>query len=115
LQTFPSTENIFLRWRRLPVGHRQGDARQRHIERRHPALDQRDDKELGVPYTDLPRNNYYDKTLTVTYTLAVSQNGQLVVTQTNSLADACLLRNHDRCFFNTSCRRAMASTSHTWS
>ena len=52
-----------------------------------------DHHEVGVPYTDLAGNNYYDKTLTVTYTLGVSQNGQLVVTQTNSLADNSALWN----------------------
>ena len=44
--------------------------------------------ELGVSYIDLPTANYYDKTLTVIYTLGVGQNGNLTVTQTNSLVDA---------------------------
>ena len=43
--------------------------------------------ELGINYNDLAGANYYDKTLTVIYTLGVGQNGNLVVTQTNSIAD----------------------------
>ena len=43
--------------------------------------------ELGINYNDLPGNNYYDKTLTVTYELGVGQEGNLAVTQTNSVAD----------------------------
>jgi hypothetical protein len=40
-----------------------------------------------VNYTDLGGANYYDKTLTVLYTLGVGQNGDLQVTQTNSVTD----------------------------
>jgi hypothetical protein len=43
--------------------------------------------ELGVHYTELAGANYYDKTLTVLYTLGVDQNGALQVTQTSSVAD----------------------------
>jgi len=44
-------------------------------------------REVFVNYTDLAGANYYDKTLTVLYTLGVDQNGALQVTQTNSVAD----------------------------
>jgi hypothetical protein len=44
-------------------------------------------REVFVNYTDLSGANYYDKTLTVLYTLGVDQNGALQVTQTNSVAD----------------------------
>ncbi len=38
-------------------------------------------------YTDLDGANYYDKTLTVLYTLAANQNGELQVVQTHSVTD----------------------------
>jgi hypothetical protein len=44
-------------------------------------------REVFVNYTDLAGANYYDKTLTVLYTLGVDQNGALQVTQTNNVAD----------------------------
>jgi hypothetical protein len=40
-----------------------------------------------VNYTDLDGKNYYDKTLTVLYTLGVHQDGALQVTETHNLAD----------------------------
>lgn len=43
--------------------------------------------EMGVPYTDLPLNWYYNKTLTTVYTLGVDQNGQLAVTETTNTVD----------------------------
>ncbi|MGC2087570.1 MAG: hypothetical protein WA702_29880 [Bradyrhizobium sp.] len=43
--------------------------------------------EVGVGYTDLPGRNYYDKTLTVLYTLGVDQNGALQVTETHGTQD----------------------------
>lgn len=43
--------------------------------------------ELGIDYNDLPGANYYDKTQTVLYELAVGQSGNLAVTQTNNLVD----------------------------
>jgi hypothetical protein len=44
-------------------------------------------REVFVNYTDLEGANYYDKTLTVTYTLGVDQNGALQVTEVHSVAD----------------------------
>lgn len=44
-------------------------------------------RELFVNYTDLAGANYYNKTLTVLYTLGVDQNGALQVTQANSVVD----------------------------
>jgi len=44
-------------------------------------------REVFVNYTDLGGANYYDKTLTVVYTLGVDQNGALQVTQANNVAD----------------------------
>lgn len=44
-------------------------------------------REVFVNYTDLAGANYYDKTLTVLYTLGVDQNGALQVTQTSNVAD----------------------------
>jgi hypothetical protein len=44
-------------------------------------------REVFVNYHDLSGKNYYDKTLTVLYTLGVDQNGALQVTQTHSTAD----------------------------
>ena len=44
-------------------------------------------REVFVNYTDLPGKDYYDKTLTVIYTLGVDQNGALQVTETHSVAD----------------------------
>ncbi|KQY29973.1 hypothetical protein ASD38_11730 [Caulobacter sp. Root487D2Y] len=44
-------------------------------------------REVFVNYTDLSGKSYYDKTLTVLYTLGVEQNGALQVTQTNSVAN----------------------------
>lgn len=43
--------------------------------------------ELFVEYTDLAGANYYDKTLTVMYTLGVDQDGDLQVTQTSNVQD----------------------------
>ena len=43
--------------------------------------------ELGINYNDLPLNSYYNKTLTVVYTLGVDQNGHLAVTQTSTIDD----------------------------
>jgi hypothetical protein len=43
--------------------------------------------EIFVWYTDLDGQNYYNKTLTVVFTLGVDQNGKLQVTQTNNLVD----------------------------
>jgi hypothetical protein len=43
--------------------------------------------ELGIEYTDLAGANYYDKTLTVLYTLGVDQNGALQVTHAINVAD----------------------------
>lgn len=45
-------------------------------------------REVFVNYTDLDGANYYDKTLTVTYTLGVDQSGALQVSQTNSVVDS---------------------------
>ncbi len=44
-------------------------------------------REVFVNYTDLDGKNYYDKTLTVLYTLGVDQKGALQVTQMHDLAD----------------------------
>jgi hypothetical protein len=44
--------------------------------------------ELLVNYEDLPGKDYYNKTLTVIYTLAVDQFGALQVTETHSVAEA---------------------------
>ncbi len=44
-------------------------------------------REVFVNYTDLAGANYYDKTLTVLYTLGVDQNGALQVTENHSVAD----------------------------
>jgi hypothetical protein len=44
-------------------------------------------REVFVNYTDLDGKNYYDKTLTVLYTLGVHQDGALQVTETHNLAD----------------------------
>jgi hypothetical protein len=44
-------------------------------------------REVFVNYTDLSGKSYYDKTLTVLYTLGVEQNGALQVTQTNSVVN----------------------------
>jgi len=44
-------------------------------------------REVFVNYTDLAGANYYDKTLTVLYTLGVDQNGALQVTPTNNVVD----------------------------
>lgn len=44
-------------------------------------------REVLVDYTDLPGKNYYDKTLTVVYTLGVGQNGALQVTETHGVTD----------------------------
>lgn len=44
--------------------------------------------EVGIHYEDLPGRDYYNKTLTVIYTLAVDQFGALQVTETHSVADA---------------------------
>jgi hypothetical protein len=44
-------------------------------------------EELDKIYSDLPGANYYDKTLTVVYTLGVDQNGALQVTQASSVVD----------------------------
>ncbi|WP_395702164.1 hypothetical protein [Aquabacterium sp.] len=44
-------------------------------------------REVFVNYTDLPGKNYYDKTLTVLYTLGVDQNGALQVTETHNVTD----------------------------
>jgi hypothetical protein len=46
-----------------------------------------DHHELGIEYTDLPVRNYFDKTLVVTYTLGVSADGHLQVTQVNGITD----------------------------
>jgi hypothetical protein len=43
-------------------------------------------REVFVNYTDLSGDKYYNKTLTVLYTLSVDQNGALKVTQTNGTA-----------------------------
>ncbi len=44
-------------------------------------------REVFVNYTDLGGADYYDKTLTVLYTLGVDQNGALQVTENHSVAD----------------------------
>jgi hypothetical protein len=44
-------------------------------------------REVFVNYTDLAGANYYDKTLTVLYSLGVDQNGALQVTDNHSVAD----------------------------
>jgi len=44
-------------------------------------------REVFVNYTDLSGADYYDKTLTVLYTLGVDQNGALQVTDNHSVAD----------------------------
>jgi len=44
-------------------------------------------REVFVNYTDLAGANYYDKTLTVLYTLGVDQNGALQVTETHNVVD----------------------------
>lgn len=44
-------------------------------------------REVFVNYTDLAGADYYDKTLTVLYTLGVDQNGALQVTDSHSVAD----------------------------
>jgi hypothetical protein len=44
-------------------------------------------REVIAWYTDLTGANYYDKTLTVLYTLGVDQNGALQVTQSSSIAN----------------------------
>ncbi len=44
-------------------------------------------REVFVNYTDLGGADYYDKTLTVLYTLGVDQNGALQVTENHSIAD----------------------------
>ncbi|CAJ1333017.1 unnamed protein product [Effrenium voratum] len=43
--------------------------------------------ELGVHYTDLEKQNYYDKIHTVTYDLGVSAQGQLTATATTKTKD----------------------------
>jgi hypothetical protein len=45
-------------------------------------------REVFVNYTDLAGANYYDKTLTVLYTLGVDQNGALQVTETHNVVDS---------------------------
>lgn len=52
-------------------------------------------REVFVNYTDLAGNNYYDKTLTVLYTLGVGQNGALQVTETHSVADSSAAWDYD--------------------
>lgn len=44
-------------------------------------------REAFVNYTDLSGQNYYDKTLTVLYTIGVNQDGALQVAETHSVAD----------------------------
>lgn len=52
-------------------------------------------REVFVNYTDLSGQNYYDKTLTVLYTLGVDQNGALQVTETHSVTDQSAGWNYD--------------------
>lgn len=44
-------------------------------------------REVFVNYTDLEEKNYYDKTLTVMYTMGVDQSGALQVTETHDVTD----------------------------
>ncbi len=52
-------------------------------------------REVFVNYHDLVGANYYDKTLTVLYTLGVDQNGELQVSETHSVADHSVTWNYD--------------------
>ncbi|ALV04513.1 hypothetical protein [Roseateles depolymerans] len=52
-------------------------------------------REVFVNYTDLDGANYYDKTLTVTYSLGVDQNGALQVTETHGVSDSSVPWNFD--------------------
>ncbi|ABE62004.1 hypothetical protein Nham_1160 [Nitrobacter hamburgensis X14] len=43
--------------------------------------------EAGINYDDLPGKNYYDKTLTVTFQISVTDTGELKVTKMSSMDD----------------------------